>query len=89
MRYTQTSSMHCGICNKIIKHKHRFFIIDELIFDLKKHYHYLFKHKIRYYNLKRILNMWLILTLLTPANVLLLGIKLITYPFWILHEIVD
>ena len=88
MKYTQISSRHCGICNKTIKHKYGFFIIDELVFDFKVHFHYLFRHKTRYFNFKRTIKMWLFLILLVPLNVLFLGIKLATYPFWLLHEIV-
>lgn len=83
-----SSTWKCPKCNKeIVQNKYTWLMIDMLLHEIKIHYHCKFKHGIGYFTLRGIIKRWLILIPFGLINIITLILWLITYPFWILHEL--
>lgn len=79
----------CSKCNQVItQNKYTWLIMEDLLFELKIHYHCKFKHKRGFFTSKGITKRLLLLLPFGIAQVIVLILWLITYPFWILHEII-
>jgi len=84
------TSHKCSICNKeISQSKYSWLFIEYLLLDFKIHLHYKFKHKERYFTPKGIVKRVAMLIPFAIINILTLTVVMITYPFWIIHELLN
>jgi len=82
-------SANCSECNELIELKRSWItrIFDhELLFDIKLHNHYKYKHNYPYYTLKGIAKTYIGLIFLLLIKICLMPMYLITYPIWWMHE---
>jgi len=81
-------SQFCSICHKEIKVEVSISncLFYEYWFDIKRHYHYKFRHKKQFFTSKGIIKRWFGFIILLLITGLFAPLYLITYPFKALHE---
>jgi hypothetical protein len=82
-------STRCRVCGEQIELEahnavQRFF--QEIIFDLKLHFHYKSKHQYGFFTKKGLIKRVGALCLLLLIFIVVMPIFLITYPFWWIHD---